>query len=115
MRIESYEGDLDGLFKANGFVSLLRSLTYSTEDANWNLPVRQNVPIDGNLRNGTVTLKQAAGLYQKFRRGTGYLPKGPSTSSKPEQTGKPREAAVGGRMESREVLERRGVSGSSGL
>ena len=85
-RIERYEGDLDDLFKADGLVSLLRSLTYSTEDANRNLPARHNVPINGNLRNGTATLKQAAGLYQKFRQGAGYLWKGPSASLKPDQS-----------------------------
>ena len=113
-RIERYKGELDDLFKADGLVSMLQSLTYSTEDANRDLPARHNVPINGNLRNGTAPLKQAAGLYQKSRPGAGFRLKGPSSSSKLEQAGKLREEAVGGRMESRELLIGRGVSGSSG-
>ena len=83
-RVERYEGDLDVHFQTDRMVSLMRSLTYSTEDANQNRPTRHNIPIVGNLRNGTATLRQAAGLYQKFRQSAGYRPKAPRASSRPE-------------------------------
>ena len=83
-RIERYEGDLDDHFQADGMASLMRNLAYSTEDANQNRPARHHIPIDGKVRNGTATLKQAAGLYQQFRQGAGYRPKAPRASSRPE-------------------------------
>ena len=83
-RVERYEGDLDDHFQADRMVSLMHSLTYSTEDATQNRPARHNMPIVGNVRNGTATLKQAAGLYQQFRQSAGYRPKTPRASSRPE-------------------------------
>ena len=83
-RVERYEGDLDGHFQADGMASLMRDLTYSTEDANRNRPARHKIPIVGDVRNGTATLKQAAGLYQQFRQGAGYRPKAARVSSRPE-------------------------------
>ena len=83
-RVERYEGDLDVHFQGDGMASLMRSLTYSMEDSKWNHPARHNIPIVGDVRNGTATLKQAAGLYQQFRQGAGYRPKTPRASSRPE-------------------------------
>ena len=54
--------------KQDGMASLMGNLTYSTEDANQNRPARHHIP---SVRNGTATLKQAAGLYQQFRQGAG--------------------------------------------
>ncbi len=83
-RVERYEGDLDDHFQADGMASLLRNLTYSTEDANRNLPARHHIPIVGNVRNGTATLKQAVGLYQQFRQSAGHRPETRRASSRPE-------------------------------
>ncbi len=83
-RVERYEGDLDDHFQADGMASLMQSLTFSTQDANQNRPARHKIPIAGNVRNGTATLKQAAVLYQQFRQGAGYSPKAPRDSSRPE-------------------------------
>ena len=83
-RVERYEGELDDHFKADRMVSLMRCLAYSTEDAIQNRPARHNIPIVGNVRNGTATLKQAAGLYQEFRQSAVYLPEEPRASSRPE-------------------------------
>ena len=83
-RLERYEGDLDVHFQADGMASLMRNLTYSTEDENRNRTARHHIPIDGNVRDGTATLKRAAGLYQQFRQGAGNRPKAPRASSRPE-------------------------------
>ncbi len=83
-RVERFEDDLDVHFKEDGMVSLMRRLTYSTEDANQNRPTRHKIPIAGNVLNGTATLRQAAGLYQKFRQNAGDPQKAPPVSSIPE-------------------------------
>ena len=92
-RVERYEGDLDVHFQADGMASLMRSLTYSTEDADRNRLARHNIPMVGNIRKGTATLKQAVGLYQQFRQSAGSRPKGLSASPKPEQSKPTRGAA----------------------
>ena len=83
-RVERYEGDLDVHFQTDGMASLMRNLTYSTEDSNLNRPAQHNIPIVGDVRNVTATLKQATGLYQQFRQSAGYRPKTPRASSRPE-------------------------------
>ena len=83
-RVERHEGDLDDHFNTDCMFSLMRSLNYSTEDANQNRPARHSIPIVGNVRNGTATLKQASGLYQKFRYSVGNHPKVPRASSRAE-------------------------------
>ena len=70
-RVEHYEGDLDGHFDNDQCQNLLYRLTYSTDDQDRKRQPKHDVPIDGNLRNGTATLKQAVGLYTEFRRNTG--------------------------------------------
>lgn len=67
-RLAYYEGDLDAHFNGDGMEDLLARLTYSTDDQRRGLPPRHRVPINGNIRNGTATLKSAATLYWKFRR-----------------------------------------------
>jgi hypothetical protein len=65
--IERYHGDLDHHFDKDGLRGLIESLTYSTEDQRWDRPARHRIPICGNVRNGTATLKSAASLYKAFR------------------------------------------------
>lgn len=66
-RLARYEGDLDAHFDKDGMVGLLARLTYSTYDQRAGLPQKHRVPINGDVRNGTATLKSAATLYMKFR------------------------------------------------
>ena len=58
-RVEHYEGDLDAHYYADRLTSLMDRLN----------PKRptHNVPINGNVYNGTATLKSAVGLYRDFR------------------------------------------------
>ena len=65
--VENYEGDLDEHFiKDEGF-SLMKRLSYSRADERNNQPAKHKIPIDGNIRNGSATLKQAVNLYMRVR------------------------------------------------
>ena len=66
-RVERYEGDLDEHFENDGMDALLGWLDYSTADERMGVQQRHNVPIRGNVRNGTATLKSHAKLYWEFR------------------------------------------------
>ena len=72
-RVERYEGDLDDQFRADGLASLMDRLKYSTEDVQYRRRPKHNVPINGNLYNGTATLKAAVRLYWEFRRSADSL------------------------------------------
>lgn len=66
--VENYEGDLDEHFQKDYGISLLERLAYSTADERDNLPANHKVPINGNIRNGSGTLKQAVKLYMDFMK-----------------------------------------------
>ena len=66
-RLETYEGDLDEHFDSDGLRRLLDDLAYSTDDERRGAPPRHKVPIEGNMRNGSATLKNAATLYWQYR------------------------------------------------
>ena len=66
--VENYEGDLDQHFINDYGLSLLGKLSYSTSDERNNLLSKHRIPIDGNMRNGSATLKQAVNLYMSFRK-----------------------------------------------
>ena len=68
-RLETYEGDLDEHFDRDHLEGLIARLEYSATDERDNVPPRHDVPIDGDLRTGSATLKSAATLYQEFREG----------------------------------------------
>jgi len=63
-----YEGDLDIHFEKDSCRTIIDKLSYSTEDESHNRPPRHKIPINGNIRNGTATLKQAIKLYVDFKR-----------------------------------------------
>lgn len=65
--VERYEGDLDVQFDQDQLRSLLECLTYSGEDERQRRPARHRIPINGNLRNGSATLRSAVSLYKQFR------------------------------------------------
>ena len=66
-RLARHEGDLDAHFDKDGMEDLLARLTYSTGDQRRDLPPKHCVPINGDIRTGTATLKSAAKLYRSFR------------------------------------------------
>lgn len=69
--VENYEGDLDQHFIKDYGLSLLEKLSYSTTEERNNSPAKHKIPINGNIRNGSATLKQAVNLYMSFRKDNG--------------------------------------------
>ena len=62
----NYEGDLDILYSKDECHDLLNRLCYSTDDERQNRPTKHSIPINGNKRTGSATLKQAVKLYIYF-------------------------------------------------
>lgn len=74
--VERHEGDLDEHFRRDGLHDLIDRLTYSKEDERHDRTPRHRIPIEGNVFNGSSTLKSAVSLYQQFReyiQGNGSL------------------------------------------
>ena len=70
--IEKYYGeDIDTIIKNRGVHGLLNELSYSTDDERNNRPQKHKVPIHGNVRTGSATLKQAVNRYVEFYEATG--------------------------------------------
>lgn len=65
--VEGCEGDLDQLFERDLLRGLVDKLTYSKADERQNRPARHQIPINGNVYNGTATLRSAVSLYRQFR------------------------------------------------
>ena len=65
--VERFEGSLDDHFVKDNGLSLLNKLSYSSSDERKDLPAKHKIPINGNVRNGSATLKQATKLYMTFR------------------------------------------------
>ena len=68
-RVEEYEGDLDQHFAKDQGRSLIEKLSYSREDQRSDIPAKHNIPISGDVYNGTATLRHAVGLYFQFISG----------------------------------------------
>lgn len=64
--IEKYYGDIDALIKNGSIQNLLTDLSYTTDDERHNREARHNIPIKGNIRTGSATLKQAVNRYVEF-------------------------------------------------
>lgn len=78
--VERYEGDLDLQFDQDHLCSLLERMTYSREEERQSWPARHRIPINGNLRNGSATLRSAVSLYKQFRENcVGGTPTSPTT------------------------------------
>ena len=65
--IEKYYGDLDAFYKKDRCNALIEEFNYSTADERENRAQNHKVPIDGNIRNGSATLKSTIRLYVEFR------------------------------------------------
>lgn len=68
-----YQGDLDERYNADRCKSIVEELTYSTEDEREKRPQNHLIPINGNIRNGSATLKQAINLYINFCEDENYF------------------------------------------
>ncbi len=67
LRICEYEGDLDVHYERDRCRELMSRLKYSRDDEFRDLPTRHNVPISGDVYNGTATLRAALKQYIIFR------------------------------------------------
>lgn len=65
-RVEMAHGCLDQHFLRDRGKSLLKTLAYSSADERENAPARHRVKIDGKLRTGSATLRQAVRRYMEF-------------------------------------------------
>ena len=77
-RVEAHEGNLDRQWEEDELVDLIDRLTYSRQDQRDGRRPRHRIGIDGDIYNGTATLKQAVVRYREFRsseRGPHSLPK----------------------------------------
>lgn len=75
--------DLDAQFEKDGLAGLIGRLAYSTEDERQGRPVRHRIPISGNLRTGSATLKSAVSLYKGFLENSGPPPPYPEPAREP--------------------------------
>ena len=66
--VERYEGDLDQHFDKDQCRDLLQRLSYSTANHDTNNPPDHKIPVDGDIRTGSGTLKSTAKLYAEFRQ-----------------------------------------------
>ena len=66
-RVEEHYGSLDDQYEADGAASVLRELTYSTEDERRGLANPSKVVFVGNIRNNLATYKSAVSRYRRFR------------------------------------------------
>jgi hypothetical protein len=65
-RVESHEGNLDAHFARDRMKHLLDRLTYSRTDERNGISARHSISIDGDVVNGTASLRNAADLYRRF-------------------------------------------------
>jgi len=65
-RVEQYLGDLDELFSTQTKEKILEKFAYSTEDEREGRPNPSPVPINGVLRTGLASIRQALELYHSF-------------------------------------------------
>ncbi|MBM9521267.1 hypothetical protein JWG39_15715 [Desulforhopalus vacuolatus] len=65
-RVEKHEGNLDSHYKMDGMRSLLNSLAYSKSDQDAGVSPKHSIPIEGDILNGTASLRNAVNLYCQF-------------------------------------------------
>ena len=67
-RVARFEGGLGEHFENDECRKLLDRLRYTARDQESGRKPNHGVPIDGDVRTGSATLKQAVSLYVKFRQ-----------------------------------------------
>ena len=66
-RIENYYGDLDEIYAKDKLENLKKELIYSRQEYRDGIPPKHKIPIDGDIYNGTATLRSALNLYLEFK------------------------------------------------
>jgi len=67
-KVEHCIGNIDVNYKNDMLESVIVMLTYSKNDERQGNKPKHNIKIDGNIYNGTATLKSAIRLYQEFSK-----------------------------------------------
>ena len=67
-RVAKFEGDLSGHFERDECRNLLDRLVYTTRDQVLGLKANHVIPINGDIRTGSATLKQSVSLYVRYRQ-----------------------------------------------
>ncbi len=80
-RVEKAYGNLEDLFAAGGYPSLIEELTYSTEDARRKRPNPSRIQPGGDLRKTLASYKTGAGHYARFLAAAGSGPLDPGIAS----------------------------------
>lgn len=70
-KVEGLYGSLDDLFSAGGYDQLIAELTYSVADERHSRPNPSKIAVEGNIRNGLQSYKNAVVRYRKFLTGGG--------------------------------------------
>lgn len=65
-RIERHEGDLDKHYATDRMAALVGKFDYPAEAEARRLPAAHAIHIDGNVREGTASLRSALLLYRSF-------------------------------------------------
>lgn len=66
-RVDQYCGGLDEHYAQDRMATLVRTLTYTTEDERRNRPNPTNIPFEGNIRNNLASYRHATERYRTFR------------------------------------------------
>ncbi len=64
--IEHYYGNLETHFKKDKCRAIIEELEYSADDEREKRSPRHKIPIEGNVRTGSSTLRQAIRRYVEF-------------------------------------------------
>jgi hypothetical protein len=70
-RVELFEGNLLNHYNLDGGRSLLNRLEYSASDERSGAGQRHSIPIDGKIRTGTASLRNAVQHYLDFLKQQG--------------------------------------------
>ncbi|MFF2155176.1 hypothetical protein ACFVVQ_07665 [Paenibacillus chitinolyticus] len=70
-RVELHEGNLLNHYNLDGGRSLLNRLEYSASDEKSDAKQRHSIPIDGKIRTGTASLRNAVQHYLDFLKQKG--------------------------------------------
>ena len=68
--VEEYYNHLDSRIENGNIDRVLSDMSYTTDDERNQRKPRHLIPVNGNIRAGTATLKQALNLYIQFYRDT---------------------------------------------
>lgn len=85
-KVEDHYGSLDEALNSGKLTEIITDLTYSTADERQGAANPSRIPINGSLRNGLQSYKNAVQRYVRFRREAGEVEAEPIPSEALAQT-----------------------------